>query len=721
MGGTAARRARRHRPAWRGGRAVVALLGGLLLAGWGAGCAARGRRITIVTDPPDAELRVNGQNVGPGPVTQEFRFDDNQTYNVLAARRGYREQVFTITRDYNRDRLVLALPPRTRRLTIEVLPVPARVLVDGKPLGEGPTSSITADLEFRFVGAVGPTTGPAAGGGGTGGGGGASEWVPHAVTAERAGYRKAQQAVRWEDQTNRYLLVLEQMAKPVRIVTDPPGAEVFVGGESRGPSPVTIDRFVVPVDKAGRWLPQPIRAEKLGYQPADGQVSWDDEKSEYVLKLGVPSKVVRVVTDPPGAAVVLGGKELERTAAGASAGLLTFPPVDDRGTPGTYKGTVSKAGDDGRWESQPIEIGWDGGKEEYSVALRQTAMRVPLVRPAFVRETDRWRVKAEQLSTWAATDVGEPDGRKPMRITILPKGPQVGELAVSPDGQQVAFELLTAGDDGALWSEIRTANADGTGGGRVLAGRGEGRRGLDLMPSWSPDGTRVLFSSDRGRQHVPHVWWVNPDGSAGPEQLTAGDATELWPSMDSLPRPRLFYESLADGRAEQRLFRVSVAPMPKADATGNAPGGNPGNQPAGPPAELAKAGRQPRIGPAADRVAFTVADARTGKRDVYVTSDQGERPVNLTNSPDVDDFDPAWSADGAKLAFVSDRPPADKAGKPVDYNVWVMDVARPDAAAPVTTNGSWDDSPGWGPTGKVIFFRSNRGGEWAVWRVEVRP
>ena len=56
-------------------------------------------------------------------------------------------------------RLLLTLPPRTRRLTVDVLPVPARVSVDGKPLGEGPTNSITAEVEFRFVGAAGVNVG----------------------------------------------------------------------------------------------------------------------------------------------------------------------------------------------------------------------------------------------------------------------------------------------------------------------------------------------------------------------------------------------------------------------------------------------------------------------------------------------------------------------------------------------------------------------------------
>ncbi|MBU4362703.1 hypothetical protein KJ813_08610 [bacterium] len=54
------------------------------------------------------------------------------------------------------------------------------------------------------------------------------------------------------------------------------------------------------------------------------------------------------------------------------------------------------------------------------------------------------------------------------------------------------------------------------------------------------------------------------------------------------------------------------------------------------------------------RIAF-VSD-RDGNREIYVTDACGRNQINLTNHPSAD-MSPAWSPDGTKIAFVSDRQP----------------------------------------------------------------
>ena len=114
----------------------------------------------------------------------------------------------------------------------------------------------------------------------------------------------------------------------------------------------------------------------------------------------------------------------------------------------------------------------------------------------------------------------------------------------------------------------------------------------------------------------------------------------------------------------------------------------------------------------------------SGHRRLYTIPDNGGQAVELTRSA-FDDFDPTWSKDGSRIAFVSNRPAKtpgdDKSARLGDYNIWVLDVANPQSPPEqVTSNPAWDDSPAWDATGKGIYFRSNRGGTWGIWKASLK-
>ena len=73
-------------------------------------------------------------------------------------------------------------------------------------------------------------------------------------------------------------------------------------------------------------------------------------------------------------------------------------------------------------------------------------------------------------------------------------------------------------------------------------------------------------------------------------------------------------------------------------------------------------------------------------------------------------------ATATRIAFVCDAGVDEERRQ--NFDIWVMDMARPERPVQITTNGSHDDHPQWDPTGNAIYFRSNRGGEWAIWKVE---
>ena len=659
------------------------------------GCVAPGREVTITARPADATIYIDGQERGRGPITERFTFDEDLAYHTIAARRkGFQEEETRLEANDGRDRIDLVLQPRVRHVTLNVTPVPAVVSVDGQPLSESRVSQISIPLTFTVDRD--------------------NRWVPHTVTAERPGYDPAQVTVRWTDQTQEYTLNLQPWRKDVTIVTDPPGAQIYLDGEeqSRGPSPVTFENFEIGVNpQTDLLVPRKVRAVKKGYQPEELLVSWEDRRTQYQLKLKPLSKPVRVATDPPGATVLVDGASMKGVAlakdeSGASFGTLSFPPVKENGEElASYQAVAVLKTEDREYESAPFTIGWHDGQQEYSVKLTEiTARTVPLLRPKFVRNGANggnganagWRVEPERLTTSATRDVGEPGGVAVTRVGGPPEGALIDTPATSPDGSRLAFVTLAPElGGGGLRSQVHTMPVDGSASPRPIA-TGDS---LNLMPSFSPDGQQILFSSDRAGGRRLSVWSAPADGSGEPARLTQGDSTDLWPTLDAAPRPHLYFERRKDDHPDPRLHATQL----KADLH----------------TDLGHPGRQPRVSPRADLVLFVAADPKTGKGDLCTVPVGGGVITRLTDTPDVDETDPAWSRDGTRVAFASDRGTKDgqNAG---DYNLWVLDLAKPGEPIQVTRNESWDDSPVWDATGRSLFFRSNRGGQWGIWKIDVK-
>ena len=56
-----------------------------------------------------------------------------------------------------------------------------------------------------------------------------------------------------------------------------------------------------------------------------------------------------------------------------------------------------------------------------------------------------------------------------------------------------------------------------------------------------------------------------------------------------------------------------------------------------------------------------------------------------------------------------------------NYDIYILDVTQPNAPPrQITANPSQDDHPVWDPSGKAIYFRSNRGGEWGIWKISAK-
>lgn len=118
----------------------------------------------------------------------------------------------------------------------------------------------------------------------------------------------------------------------------------------------------------------------------------------------------------------------------------------------------------------------------------------------------------EKSTLWIAS----PNGTDPRKL--LSSGRFIAQPAVSPDGQTVVFSLIS--DDTTSHLE-----AVGTGGGGVtnLTPSVSGRS--DILPSWSPDGSHLVFLSSRAGRYDD----VKSDQLLDAYVMTAsgGDVTKL--------------------------------------------------------------------------------------------------------------------------------------------------------------------------------------------------
>jgi Tol biopolymer transport system component len=106
----------------------------------------------------------------------------------------------------------------------------------------------------------------------------------------------------------------------------------------------------------------------------------------------------------------------------------------------------------------------------------------------------------------------------------------------------------------------------------------------------------------------------------------------------------------------------------------------------------------PALSPDAKRVAFEALN------QIYVM-EIGKKPTAITNDTYYK-TDPAWSHDGTKLAYSSDR-----AGT---MDVWIYDLATGTATRATTNDSEAEVSAAWSPDDKSIAFQDHLGAAWTM-------
>lgn len=200
-------------------------------------------------------------------------------------------------------------------------------------------------------------------------------------------------------------------------------------------------------------------------------------------------------------------------------------------------------------------------------------------------------------------------------------------------------------------------------------------------PMWIGD--TIYFASDRDGTLNLYAYHLN---DARLDQLTRNDTWDVrWPSSDN--QSRIVYEL----NGELEIFDITTKQASRLAITVPNDGlaMRPSRYPAGKNIESFG------LSPKAERALFVA------RGDIFTAPIEKGSPRNLTNSSDAHDKHAAWSPDGRKIAFISDR-----TGEEQVY--WINQSGG--TAEPLTTNHNAMLLPlEWSPDGKRIAYADKDG------------
>lgn len=196
----------------------------------------------------------------------------------------------------------------------------------------------------------------------------------------------------------------------------------------------------------------------------------------------------------------------------------------------------------------------------------------------------------------------------------------------------------------------------------------------DITPALSPDGSRIAFASNRDGFWDIYILDLQTGGIQRLTETEAYDASPTW----SPDLAWIAYTTYVDDNLEIAIYSLNDPAQGQIVLT---------DDPA--------SDHSPAWAPNGRQIVFV--SNRSGNSDVWLADldrTDASRFTNISNSPQSAEAHPAWSADGARLAWSSESQTVGYSG------IYIWDAATPDRPATWIGDGDW---PAWNTIGDQII------------------
>jgi len=255
--------------------------------------------------------------------------------------------------------------------------------------------------------------------------------------------------------------------------------------------------------------------------------------------------------------------------------------------------------------------------------------------------------------------------------------------AFSPDGSTVAFgRMILAG----VVSDLYVVSAAG-GTPRRLT---NDNTWLWPPPAWTPDGREIVFCSRRGG--LFNLWRISVSG--GTPRPVAGSASDAVSPSISPKGNQLAYQQFTDTNRD--IWRLDLKDEKHRQGL--------------PVHVISESGwkERPHFSPDGKRIAFE--SRRSGYFEIRACDRDGSNCAELTSFRGVATAG-RWSPDGRYIAFEF---------RPKEHSeIYLLQVDGGISRLLPTLPGADNGGPNWSRDGKSIYFYSDRGGSFQIWKIQL--